>query len=348
MNIFRFASERASGDVPEQSPELAENVKVVIADDAPNNAAVRLEKKLIDERTGKPFRTFEQDIVLFFEREKSEEILRLIESAELVINEYLLELGITHPTVIPLDRIHILHDEAYKHFESTRVLQDGGLSCGLAYTINHEIFIRESLLQQQGGITTLLSTIIHELLHIKGYNAYVVGDTAERIRDGLTLTPTVDAVLARNASGEDRWQTQGRGLNEAVVSVLEKKMLQILIPVVNREGLLPAYPAQVTVLTYVCEMIAREFPDTFADTDSVLTLFAKAHFGSREETGGPVQGSLLPIGKYVDRTFGTGAFRLLLAMSDSVQNPVEIIKTKLALQAMYDERVTGEPTETSA
>lgn len=73
-----------------------------------------------------------------------------------------------------------------------------------------------------------------------------------------------------------------------------------------------SYRPQREVLSYLAQEIATQFPDRFKSPSDVINLFEEGLF---------IAPRLLTIGRYIEKTFGKGSFRLLGEMDDDSKNP---------------------------
>ena len=185
----------------------------------------------------------------------------------------------------------------------------------------------------------MAATIFHETMHLKSFTALQNdGDSKDFdiFRSGVTAH-------SRNTS-EISAHSHFDGLNEAIVAEQENKAATkiLLLPEFDedrgflevsfvkqqiadfkkRKKLAPDtvvwfnfdmqriepiyhYNEHRKLLKYVCQEIQKELPDKYATSDDVFTEFLRANF----------TGSLLTIGKLVEKAFGPDSFRALGNMS---------------------------------
>lgn len=192
--------------------------------------------------------------------------------------------------------------------------------------------------------------LAHEMIHLKSF--YSIETAGERKdwprRFGLEIQ---SSDKKDNEIGSFR---EFDGLNEAIVSTLEKQFLAQLVEKIpalkeewdamfgspegierrrtlargagvaeddifwmekdTQEGKTTGYKPQRKVLDYIIDTILRKHPERFSSQDDVFQLFIQAHFG----------GQLLPLARIIKTTFGEDAFRVLGMMSHEGSNSARL------------------------
>lgn len=279
-----------------------------------------------------------------FEYKKSEKELALIDFANKETNELMKEAD-TEPYDIPANNYHIISSELYK--------KEIGGSGAVTYSDSQSIVVdREHF---RGNPVILGSVFLHETLHLKAHTSMEV----EEIVGKTKITPyrkgvRVESSQIQNRSGKSH--THFKGLEEAIVSTQEKKLLNKILdlPLLKEEkkwlmsdeaqklkkqiaqnrGFSEdeivwigkkeenfydsfGYLKQRQVLDYVCAEIQKEFPDLYESSDDVFKEFLKSNFTGR----------LLPIARLVEGTFGEGSFRILGNMTNEKESAVLTLET---------------------
>ena len=270
---------------------------------------------------------------------KQEYEKQIIADANLLLNDILIDAGVK-PFDIPEDNIYIVPDKTYRE-----VSLDSKDRSTVAVTRhrNQSIVLNA---EKSGHPLSRAAALLHEMAHLK--NFYSIEAPNEESdwyrRSGLGMRST-----------SQRDETIGEfhrfyGLNEAVVSELEKRLYPRLVednPVLKAEqsSLLASkeylarreetakrehideddiiyisddesdldkfvYGEQRKVLNFIMDTIYRQHPDQFASEEDVFNLFLQAHFG----------GQLLPLTRAIKSTFGEDAFRVLGMMDESDTN----------------------------
>ncbi len=273
---------------------------------------------------------------------KQEYEKRIIADANRLLNDMLIDAGVK-PFDISEDNIYIVPDKTFREISPS---PENWTSSGISLNRHQTIILNA---EELGNPLSRAAVILHEMTHLKNFNSFEAPDEESSWfrRSGLGMQST-----------RQRDETIGGdfhrfyGLNEAVVSEVEKRLFQRLVednPVLKEEqaSLLASegyiekrkeiakrksfdendiiyinddereiarfnYGNQRKVLDYIIDTIYRKHPDQFASEEDVFNLFLQAHFG----------GQLLPLARAIKSTFGEDAFRVLGMMSGSDTNSV--------------------------
>ena len=291
-------------------------------------------KQMILERFGE--RHYEQipenqrKILESLEYEKKPYEKLAIEKANEITNSLLNEFGLASFDV-PERNIHIVPEKLYKQIEKdddliATTFQDRQLIVLNAERLTHPI--------------DRTATIFHEIIHLKNYLALEAHeDLYKPYHSGLKIS------ASRKKSEKIGFFTAFSGLNEAVVSEIEKKyFLQLIrdnqflkdeyhwetskeaqelkekvakeknrksdeIMWISKDGknfnFFPYYE-QRKVLNYIVDSLYEDNANKFNSRDEVMKLFFKSHF----------DGKLLPIARLIEKSFDKGAFRIIGMMDD--------------------------------
>lgn len=239
---------------------------------------------------------------------------------------------------IPEENIYIVPDKTYKEIDG----EDEG---GNGMTIHS----RQSIVINAEELAHPIlrsKVLLHEMIHLKNFLSIEAPDEKQHWlrRIGLEMQPT------EKKENEIGYFLAFSGLNEAVVSTLEKRSFPQLIeknPALRQEEqtlfasekqqarrkeiaekenveeddvayvsqngeewMLFAYPEHRKVLDYIITTLYQENPSHFASEDDVFKLFLQAHYG----------GQLLPLARALKSTFGEDAFRILSMMDATSKN----------------------------
>ena len=281
---------------------------------------------------------------------KSEKEIALINFANEETSRLMQEAGVESYNV-PIDNFHILPSDFYQEIKGKDTNSDASTSF-----VNQGIIFDAKYMRNNPVHFGSIS--LHELLHLKGHMSIEVEETSDgkhsttQYREGVTVKP------AQKLGFHGMFHTHFSGLHEAIVSTQQKKsypkMLELPIlaeekkrifsediiklkeKIANKREISPdeiiwvgdenevetfSYRAQRRVLEYVCQEIQKEFPSEFSSEDEVFKVFLGAQFTGR----------LLPIAKFVEKTFGQGGFRLLSNMDttrDSANVHLEALRKK--------------------
>ncbi|HXF44049.1 MAG TPA: hypothetical protein VNK70_01110 [Candidatus Paceibacterota bacterium] len=253
-----------------------------------------------------------------------------IEQANEITNSIIDEFGLATFDV-PERNIHIVPEKLYKQVEEdgdrvATTFQDRQLIVLNAERLIHPI--------------DRASTILHEIIHLKNYLAIEAHEDLHKpYRSGLKIS------ASRKKEERIGFFTAFSGLNEAVVSEIEKRYLQQLIhdnqfladeyqweiskeaqefkeKIAKEKGMeadeimwiskdgkdfnrLPYYE-QRKVLNYIVDNLYKDNADKFNSRYEIMKLFFKSHF----------DGKLLSIARLIKKSFGNEAFRMVGMMND--------------------------------
>jgi len=265
-----------------------------------------------------------------------------------VTNEFILSLG--------LDTFDLGEENVHILDEKTFIAVAGPVNAGYCSMAHRAIFLEDV---PDLPVLLRVNAILHEALHFKCFEVQQVFDVYSRkhskqliysgsFRHGLTVSENIKHIT----ENELDYKSHFKGLNEAVVSEIEKKLLpqiisesklvpkrpfgKIMTGMAEKIIGLPAgevvfvdektisahsYRAHRAVLSYVVDSIVEDNQDL--TRDEVLTLFFKAHFS----------GHLLEIARLIEKSFGQGSFRLLGDMEEDKDSAVKIEK------ALFEKRL---------
>jgi len=300
-----------------------------------------------------------QEIVFSYLRSSSEEQRRKVETREYqktekektvigrineLTSQLMEELGV-NPCNISEENIHIIPADL-----SSEII---GGSRGMTFHLEQKIFLNGDKLRE--NFLEFCNILLHEMLHYKGCVSVNIrkkekGDYQITLRRGGNIIHS----QFRKPSGETVYLMRFLGLEEAIVSEAEKRLLKRILDFpeleeekkwmtstkaqeirkslaekyriseddiywVSEDGSdlkAHSYPSAREVLEYLCEQIKEQFPERFESSDEVFNVFLKSHF----------TGNLLDIARLVEGTFGRGSFRILGNMSD-VGDPLLYLET---------------------
>lgn len=226
----------------------------------------------------------------------------LIDLANAKTNGLMEEAGVS-PYEIPQRNLHIIPNELYK-----KICGDDGTAMTL-YPLQAIFFDAEF----QKNPFDFGATTFHELLHLKGHFSAEINENSS---GGKNFTPYREGVGIRSlqkTTREDGYYEHFRGLHEAIVSSCEREYIKTLVdsPILKeqKEKLVSEMPYSyfLKVFDYILAEISQEMNNTYPTPEKVRAEFLKSHF----------TGHLVTIGKIVEKTFGTGSFRILGMMNDS-------------------------------
>lgn len=245
---------------------------------------------------------------------------------------------------IPEKNIRIVPDRTFKEIDG----RDDIESTGVTMHERQIIIINGEALPHQ---ILRSKVILHEMIHLKNFLSIEAPNEKQHWlrRVGLQMR-----------SNQRKDQETGEfiafsGLNEAVVSELEKRSFPQLVeknPVLQQEQQalfsskkysarrkvlaqkenvkedeivyiskdgkeweMFSYPEQRKVLNYIITALYQKNPNQFTSEDDVFKLFLKAHFG----------GQLLPLARSLKSTFGEDAFRILGMMDAHSVNSAHLV-----------------------
>lgn len=303
-------------------------------------------KQMILERFGE--RHYEQipedkrQILESLEYEKKPYEKSAIKQANEVTNSLINEFGLT-PFDVPERNIHIVPDKLYKQIEKNEdrvaiTFQDKQLLALNAERLVHPI--------------DRVSTILHEIIHLKNFLAIEAHeDLYKPYRSGLKVS------ASRKKEEKIGFFTAFSGLNEAVVSEIEKRYLPQVIQqnqfladeynwevskeaqelkekIAKEKGIKPdeiiwvskdgkdyrqlPYYEQRRVLNYIVKCIYEDNRGRFNSADDVMKLFFKSHFDGR----------LLSLARLIEKSFGKDAFGIV-GMMDTDENSARLVMNYL-------------------
>lgn len=259
---------------------------------------------------------------------KTPEILNFISFANTETNRLRQQFGVEGYD-IPVDNYHFLSKKTCQRLNVKSAAAAYGMRQGII--IQNDKFADSKL--------SLAATIFHETMHLKAFMALQNDGDAKDFsffRSGVTACSRDGSKISSHVHFD--------GLNEAIVAEQENKTAGkiMLLPEFDEDRnflevgfvkqqindfkkrkkldsdavvwfnfdqqkieVLSSYDEHRKLLRYVCQEIQKELPDEYATPDQVFTEFLRAHF----------TGSLLTVGKLVEKAFGPDSFRALSNMS---------------------------------
>ena len=295
------------------------------------------------------------ELVNSHEIKKTTGELEMLRVANEISDEIMSSLGAA-PFDIPERNVHILSRDNLTKLSS---LISGEEASYMFYatTVDGIFAVRD---EREGGNVNWAVTILHESLHAKGVSAFEVDKGGElwRRRSGWTTEPSS---RKEGKIGPTAWFG---GLHEAIMVELEKRhwhevlernknlknelewldseecrrmkeayAKEVKVPAdevfwIGKDAKLVlefAYPRQRQVLNYVVDKIFED--GGFASREEIADIFFKAQFS----------GSLLPVGRLVEHSFGKGSMRELGEM-DSIEDSSSVGRV---LDYLMKRRQTG-------
>lgn len=152
----------------------------------------------------------------------------------------------------------------------------------------------------------------HEMprhVHFKGFHEAIVSEQEIRTLDKIILLPNLreECLFLEMPMVKEQIAKFKKQNNINSDSFVWFNIQQ------NRLEVVETYSRHRKLLKYVCQEIQQEFSDQYANFDAIFAEFLRAHFA----------GSLLTIGKLVEKTFGPGSFRSLGNVSED-ENSVNL------------------------
>jgi hypothetical protein len=284
------------------------------------------------------------DELLKAEKEKTLVDLETINLANTITNDLLVEYGLK-PFDLKENNVHIIDKDLYKKFAGDLENTDA------CYRVSHQAIFVEN--NDQESITEKVGKILHETIHFKGFQSEQIFEFIDKntgnksvnygpFKHGLKIATDFKQVVENG----ELFSVKFKGLNEAVVVELEKKLLSILIsrsqnipkePYTNFEdkikiaseaGIDPSeiefiypsermlsyysYPDEREVLNFIIESILQD--NNSLKKDDVMRKFFQAHFS----------GNTLEIESLVENSFGKGSFGILADMSDDHESSEKV------------------------
>jgi len=288
-----------------------------------------------------------QEMVAKLEYPKSEKEIRSIDFANSETNRLLQKLGLSFYD-IPYSNYHIIPPDLYKEIT-------GSEGTAVTYCYQQGILFNAQTHRDNSFYFAILA--FHETLHLKSF----FSEEANIDDDGdIRITPYREGISIRARQKEGlhgKYHDHFLGLNEAIVTMQQKLIHRKLInlPFFKEERVwldspraielkvkaavdydvsiddiiwieekengdydyktFP-YSGQRFVLEYICEEIQKQFPDQYHSFDEIFDEFLKSIF-----TGG-----LITVGRLVEKTFGSGSFRLLGMIDESDTSAYSVLE----------------------
>ncbi len=252
-----------------------------------------------------------------------------IDISNKITNLMISEFGLT-PFDIPEKNIHIVPESLYKEI-------DEGKNLGATFQKEQIIVLNA---EKNMNFFGRVSTIFHEIIHLKGYFSLEAQEDSLKLRrSGLKMNTSFKK--EKNIGNFNLFH----GLNEAVVAEIEKEYFKELVGQnqflkkeyewesseeaqklkekiaeengINADEILSvnkngknfetfSYIIQRKVLNYIVDQIYKDNEDKFNSRDDVMKLFFKAHF----------DGKIINLAKLIEKSFGKKAFRVIGIMDE--------------------------------
>jgi hypothetical protein len=303
----------------------------------------------------------------FIDEPKSILDLQIISTANQVTNKILAELGI--PTFdVPESNIYFLPREQFFHvFEMAEGLVERDSKEDLRKRNAQAFFVGEDFaiyyLADDSNFNNSVfkaSVLAHEMLHAKARKLYLMNiDRGHEVKVGLDMFVSAEKHNLPTQNSQDGL-ILFRGMHEAIVSALEELVTVEIIDQIpelaeeydrqqqridelpfyntvlhfsrwemfcvirNEQGeeipTVHSYPVHRRVLNLICSVIYHNFSSDFNSEEDVLKMFARAHFS----------GNMLEIARYIENTFGKGAFKIISQMDLTKKSALETEKKLIA------------------
>lgn len=168
----------------------------------------------------------------------------------------------------------------------------------------------------------LAKTMLHEVIHFKSYNALQIRTDGNPIPSNYRL-----GVRVVSRDGENIYF---KNLNEAITELLAKEYLEKIVghPMFTQdveryredemlhraigEG---SYYNEIEVFNTLIDRLFERNKEAFGDRKEVFDVFAKAM----------MVGNILPIGRLIDNTFGSGVFRKIGELDSDIKEQKSFI-----------------------
>lgn len=221
--------------------------------------------------------------------------------------------------MVPLDKIkpsqiHMMSDEGFDNFFQKHGIQNAtDAAVGRAVVIDKSAYVNKEALK---GYLEELSVILHESIHLLGYDKYSID------RKEASITTYRIGYVVRNLKSDDAPALM-IGLNEAVVEkltleILEKNKIKIVerLNIQSQEdwesGIGKSYSTEIAML----DLLTAKISVTNGEPqESVWSRFKKGHF----------TGEMMHL-RDIDRAYGRGSMRVLSHMTWPDPNKELILK----------------------
>lgn len=225
-----------------------------------------------------------------FEIEKMEHDKEIIRLAEQSVLSYLKRYGREKEVEIPLENIHLFREGGTDEFTDGRIA--GGA---------HSAELGRIIIDRSPSDIDFALRAFHEFTHLHSYKALQV-TTEEKLapyRSGFS-------VISRDSK-----ESYFDDIEEAIIKHMEARFYKDTIAhdgrfaheveTMEKEGKMPDFgrPAERKKFEKLIDELWEHNQDTFENKDSIIDLFIKAQ----------VTGSILPVGRIIEHTFGKGSFR---------------------------------------
>jgi hypothetical protein len=301
----------------------------------------------------------DEEKLLEAEELKTPTDIEAVDLANTITNDLLVQYDLT-PFDLKENNVHVIGEDLYKKFYRSLKNAD---ACYQA--IHQAVFIEHS---KRRPAEERVGKILHETIHFKGFQSDQVFEFQNKdrknskdkivhtapFREGLKVPPNLKQMRENSVP----FYVKFKGLNEAVVVELEKKLLPILISrariipkelyfdfsrkveVASAENIDPSeiefvykedqgrsyfgYQKQRDTLNFVVDSILQDNPSL--DREKVMEKFFRAYFS----------GHILEIARLVENSFGKGSFRILSNMDVDHESSETV---KMVLTERREDRV---------
>lgn len=259
-----------------------------------------------------------------FERSSTPEELEIFGLADRAINDFLGRRYGLKPLEIPPTHLHLIAGSRWKKFNA---------QFGIRQDIDgwYAPSLQAAALKEDSSRLVMASKSVHEMLHLKSFQSWDVGYGPDKTATANLRRFGLGAMTAERE--EDFWI-----LNEAITVELEKRVVEELrqdsifegevaetSSVVQEEELDPqeiivarkvprkfwfgsrtewracAYPKSRAALNHIVDVLYEKNREVYKDREAVFDLFAQGY----------LTGTLLPLARVIEKTFGAGTFRRL-------------------------------------
>lgn len=226
-----------------------------------------------------------------FELEKTEREIEIINLANKAASDYLKTYGRTKDLPVLINSVHILSEGGVEKFTEGRLRQAANSTT-----------LRSIIVDRSSYEIDFALRIFHEIWHMKVYNAVQVlkkENKLETYRSGFSVTSRDGKVEYFDDIGEALTGLMTKRFYEEIIKnneifKQEINQSQSKEPDISRM-------AELADLQDLIDEIYSKNRRSFKSKNEILNLFMKAE----------VNGSLLPVGKLIEKTFGRGSFRRL-------------------------------------
>jgi hypothetical protein len=286
---------------------------------------------LIQERFNSLEAQFTEEEIKEIEKEevkKTPEQIAMINFINDEINQLMEKFGIESFDV-PEKNIHLLNRE----FFNKKFAKEGYSNRSFFDPSRQMILVCADKFDNDIKLLDFAHTIFHEILHMKGKNVFEIFWNNDETISYKTYRVGYMAESTNEKDLGGKKHKHFEGFTEAIVETQTKSfVVDKLLKLPENKKYLDKYNESVKnsnglndgfggmydrkVLDFVCDEIAKEFPEKYLNKESVFEEFLKANFTGR----------ILETGRLVEKTFGKGSFRILGDMNPDTDSTSELIE----------------------